>query len=242
MSVFSWFGSKSNPEVIIRKHAPRVANRRAQAPDRWESIQALGRAATPGAMEALLARFNFYVEPSIIDQEEKDAVFQILVAQREAAFEPVLRMLRRSESISWPLKVLSSWLTPSELVEELLRLLEPMDTEYERDPQRKIQILSALHAFADERVAPAVQRFLSDVNETVRFHAVEAILAQPNASEWQSALLAIVPGEESSRIRALVLGHAAQAKWNVGNALQDLQRVLPPGFRVSPDGTVHKLA
>ena len=63
-------------------------NRRAQAVDRWEAIQALARMQTPEAVEALLPRFTFYVDPSITDQEEKDAAFEGIVATGEAAVAP----------------------------------------------------------------------------------------------------------------------------------------------------------
>src|SRR5688500_2070216 len=75
MGFFGLFGKKN----ALGKHAERVANKRAQAPDRWESIQALGKIATTGepaersqAVAALLERFTFYVDPTITDGEEKD--------------------------------------------------------------------------------------------------------------------------------------------------------------------------
>ena len=59
---------KSSPAA---KWADRV-EKRAQNYDRQEAIQALAEMATPDAVEVLLKRFTFHMDPSITDQEEKD--------------------------------------------------------------------------------------------------------------------------------------------------------------------------
>ena len=84
MGLFDFFkggaGSKGTASTsTLRKHAARVANKRAQAPDRWDSIQALAQMGTPEAIEALLVRFSFQTDPSITDQEEKDAAFEAAI-------------------------------------------------------------------------------------------------------------------------------------------------------------------
>ena len=69
----------------LAKHAGRVANKRAQANDRWDSIVSLSEMGTAEAVSALMVRFTYRIDPSITDQEEKDAVFQGIVAAGEAA-------------------------------------------------------------------------------------------------------------------------------------------------------------
>src|SRR5687768_3186496 len=140
MALFGLFGKKSD-SAQLKKWAERAQNRRAQAIDRWEAIQALVNAKSAEAAEALLPRFTFYVDPSITDQEEKDLAFDGIVATGEVAVAPVVAFLRKADSISWPLKILDRLLPRESVIEKLLELLTGMDTEYERDPQRKIQIL-----------------------------------------------------------------------------------------------------
>ncbi|HKU39431.1 MAG TPA: hypothetical protein VJR89_14835, partial [Polyangiales bacterium] len=162
MAFLGIFGKKSDA-AGIRKHADRVANKRAQAYDRWESIQALAKMQSTDAAAALLPRFTFYVEPSITDQEEKDAVFNALVETGAAAIEPVAAFMRKAESISWPIKILDK-IAPNELVVgHLLDLLSGMDIEYQRDPERKNQILTTLAERKDPRIEAAVARFLGDM-------------------------------------------------------------------------------
>ncbi len=65
------------------KWADRV-ERRVQNYDRQEAIQALSEMGSAEAVEVLLKRFTFHIDPSITDQEEKDSAFRgILRAGRE---------------------------------------------------------------------------------------------------------------------------------------------------------------
>src|SRR5688572_20397883 len=126
------------------------------APDRWEALQALSKIDSEEAVEALLSRFTFYVDPTITDQEEKDSVFNAVVEKGALAVAPLKRFIRRAESLSWPLKMLDRVLPAEEVLDILLELLSAMDTEYERDPQRKLQVLAELEARHGARVVEAV--------------------------------------------------------------------------------------
>ncbi len=214
----------------LKKHASRVANKRAQASDRWESILALSSMESAEGVEALLVRFSFRVDPSITDQEEKDAVFQGIIGAGEVAEAPVRQYMAQTESIAWPLKILRRLLSDDQVTDTLLSLLEGMDTEYERDPQKKISVLVDLEERRDERIAEAALPFIEDINETARFHAVAAVLAQEGSASYAARFSEIFLGEESNRVRARILdGFIAQGMTLEGesNALFDK---MPTGY------------
>jgi HEAT repeat protein len=239
MALFGLLGGKSDAASQVKKHAERVANKRIQSPDRWDAIQALAKLGTPEAVAGLLQRFTFYVEPSINDQDEKDAALAGIVAAGSIAIGPIDAFLQRAESISWPVKMLERIAGASAVIERLLALLNKMDTEYERDPQRKIQVLVDLEDRRDPRVAPAVVRFLSDANETVRFHSACTLLAQEDATEHRAALIERVLLEESVRVRVRVLEAFAQHGWSVAETPElaaTLRAKLPAGFSLDPKG------
>jgi hypothetical protein len=238
MALFGLFGSKSEASAL-RRHAERAASKRAQAIDRWESIQALIAMKTPQSVEALLPRFTFYIEPSITDQEEKDAAYFGIVSLGEQSLGPVRDFLKRAESISWPLKLLDALAKPELVVETLLNLLGEMDLEYERDPQRKIQMLTALQERVDPRIAPAVVRFFKDVNETVRFSAVGALFAQTEADQFRDELVDQLCEEESVRIRNRIFQAFVARGWDVGNRKDDVKKMLTQGFSLDPKGGIH---
>ncbi len=233
MGIFGFL--KSTPDGALKKHAARVANKRSQAQDRWESIQALTKMGTPESIGALLKRFTFRVDPSITDQEEKDAVFQSIVASGETAVQPILAFLQSSESISWPLKMLGKLVGSEEVERALLDLLSTMDTEYERDPQKKIQVLSALEDHVSTQVFDAVRPFLEDVNETTRFHAVGALVAQ-NQEEGAQALSELLLREESVRVRARILDGFIERNWKLPGPRAELLEKLPTGYALDSSG------
>jgi thioredoxin-like negative regulator of GroEL len=232
--------SRKGPGAI-RKHAARVGNKRAQNPDRWESIHALAAMRSVEAVEGLLRRFTFRMDPSITDQEEKDAAFHGIVAAGDVAVEPVREFLHRADAISWPLKMLEQLLPPEEVVRELLDLLARMDTEYERDPEKKIQLLAYLEDRQDPRIVPAVTPFLDDVNETVRFHAAGAIFAQNDPEHAKEALLDVVAKEESMRVRARILDGFLEREWPIPKErIEAVRPKLPGGWALDPQGMPRK--
>lgn len=235
--MFGLFGGKSDGSQL-KKLAERVANKRGQLPDRWEAIQALAKMHTAEAVAGLLPRFTFYVEPSINDQEEKDLAFDGIVATGSAAIAPIVAFLQRAESISWPVKMLERIAGPEALIERLLELLQSMDTEYERDPQKKIQVLAELEDRRDPRIAPATVRFVDDANETVRFHAASTLLAQGDAAEHRAALLKRVENEESVRVRVRILDGFVKAGWTIEDASPALRAKLPAGFSLDAKGVL----
>jgi hypothetical protein len=229
MAFLGIFGKKSEGGPL-RKHAERVANKRAQAYDRWESIQALTQLRTRESVAALLPRFTFYVEPSITDQEEKDAAFAGIVDAGEVGAEPIVAYLKRADSISWPLKMLDKVVAPDVVVGYLLDLLNGMDIEYARDTETKIQILSTLAERKDSRVPDAVARFLADTNESARFAAVGAIIGQEAVAAHRTALVNGLVVEDSVRVRNRVFEALATAGLSVEPEQERVKARLTPNY------------
>lgn len=218
MGLFDFLsGSKSGApagNASVKKYASRVLDKRGQSPERFDAIHALAKLRTTEAVEALLPRFGFYTDPSITDQEEKDAAFEGIVATGEPALAPIRAYLRATGAINWPIRMLERLLTPEQVVGELLEVLEGLDTEYARDPAKKLELLAALEDRKDARIVAAISRFLEDVNETVRFSVVGAIFAQDNADQAQSALAALAAKEESLRVRNRITEGFRARGWN----------------------------
>lgn len=225
----------------FKKHAGRVANKRAQNQDRWDSIQQLGEMKTAESVEALLQRFKFRMDPSIIDQEEKDAAYQGIIGSGSVAIDPVRSFLMRADSVSWPLKILEALLPAEEVVGALLELLGTMDIEYERDPEKKIQVVAYLEDHVDDRIIDAVTAFFEDMDETVRFHAVGAVWAQQDPTAARAALLKMLLAEESVRIRARILDGFIEREWAFDEDVrEDVRKQLPDRYALDSDGRARK--
>jgi hypothetical protein len=242
MGLFDRFrsgGAKAEKKSPAGKWADRI-DKRAQNYDRQEAIQALAELGTRDSAEVLLKRFTFYVDPSITDQEEKDAAFRGVLRAGQDAVEPVREHAAKAESLAWPMKILKELVSGDAYVEELLRWLERWDTEYAKFVDPKVQILAELEEHKHPGIREKVERFLEDVNEPARFHAVAALFAQEDAVA-AAALARLLCDEESVRVRNKIADGMCSRAWTIPEDARAAARpMLPPGYSVDPSGRVIK--
>jgi hypothetical protein len=249
MGLFDLFKGKSGKDGVASparksnaaaKYAEAAGSKRAQAYDRQEAIAELCKLKSADAVEALLKRFTFMTDPSITDQEEKEAAFEGIVAAGREAVEPVRAFAAKAESVAVPMRVLKELLPEEELVEELVVWLKRWDTEYAKFIDPKLQLLASLEDYRHPQIREAVEPFLQDVNEPARFHAVAATLAQKDAAAIP-ALLATLLDEESVRVRAKVADGFVALGWEVPEEQRDaVRKVLPPAYSVDGAGRMTK--
>jgi HEAT repeat protein len=222
MGLFDIFKGKggANDERALMRHAERVMDKRAMSPDRFASIEYLARLGTPEAWRALLPRYNFNVDPSITDREEKNFIFEAVKADPENAVEPLKEYLHDAQSVTWPIKMLRILLPREELVTELLEVLGTFDTGYEKNVERKTQIVMELEEETDPRVPAAVAPFLEDFSEDVRFHAIRTLLAQGDESV-SGQLYNLLMNDTSMRIRTTAVDGLAERGWAMSAEQRD---------------------
>ncbi|MBW2628316.1 MAG: hypothetical protein JRE45_11895 [Deltaproteobacteria bacterium] len=201
----------------LAKHAARVANKRAQQHERRESIHVLASDGSDEALRALLTRFTIRVDPSITDGEEKNAAFLGVVQNGEAALGPVRDFLDASDTLAWPLKILKEIQSEGEVTTTLLELLAKMETEYERDPQKKIDVIASFEERKDPRIVEAVTRFLELEPLTQAFLR-----------------------EESVRVRIRMLDGYIERNWTFGDVKDEASKKMPTGYTLGKKGEVRK--
>ncbi|HTV24208.1 MAG TPA: HEAT repeat domain-containing protein [Polyangiaceae bacterium] len=226
----------ANPRELARL-ARVVSNKMSQNYDRQEAIDQLSAMANVESARALLKRFDFSMEPSITDQDEKEAAARGIAAAGMDALEPIHAYCARAESLTWPLKVLRQIVPADQIVTELLTLLDQFDTEYMRNPEPKIQLVTLLGEYRTEEVREAIEPFLGDVNESVRFHASGTLFSIGNPESAQP-LVAVLAEEESLRVKNRIARGLEQSGWVLPEALATLASAgLPPNYVVK-DGKV----
>jgi HEAT repeat protein len=180
------------------------------------------------------------MDPSITDQEEKDGAYNGILNAGKAAIEPVRAFATKAESLAWPMKILKDLLEEDAYIEELLLWLSRWDTEYAKFIDAKLQMLSALSEYKHERIAAAVLRFLQDVNEEARFHAVGAVLAQEDEA-CIGPLLDALADEESFRVKNKIADGILARGWSLPEDRREATRkVLQAGYTIDGEGRLRK--
>jgi hypothetical protein len=245
MGLFDRFKKTSDTKskagkVDLSRFEKLVSTKLSQELDRQDAIQQLSRVGSAQAVAILLKRFNWHLDPSITDQDEKELVVEGVVAAGDVALEPIREYCRRAETLTWPFKALERIVAPEHLAEELLTLLDQFDTEYVRNPEPKVQLLSYLTAFPSEEVRQAIEPFLEDASESVRFAAAGAVFSMAN-SESTPSLIAALEREESLRVRNRIAQGLSERLWPIPETLREsCGEHLPPGFKLT-DGIVRAL-
>jgi HEAT repeat protein len=245
MGLFDFLGKKKSgagdtSEREVARFERIVGNKLSQNIDRQEAIEALAKMGTRASAAALLKRFDWLMDPTILDSEEKESALAGIVRSGEHAIEPIRIYCRKSESLTWALKALAKIVPPERHAEELLALLDQFDTEYIRNPEPKIQLIDELSHHGSEEVRIAVEPFLNDASEPVRFASATALFVI-NLPESVTSLVAALETEESLRIKNRIAQGLVERKWPVPEEqLSTCKAALPADFRLEGSSIVRR--
>ena len=170
-----------------------------------------------------------------LTDEEKDEL-------RDKVIEHTRAHCQRAESLTWAIKVMRALLDDVSYEKELLELLGAHDTEYTRNVEPKLNVLAAMEEIHTDAVRTAVEEYLDDVNETVRFHAVQTVFEIGDEASIPP-LVALVKAEESVRIKNKVAEGLVASGWKVtGELFEDFRDAMKDAYeyRVEDDGSVRK--
>ena len=235
MGVFDMFSKERSRE----RNAGRAINKYAQSPDRLKAMQTLLGDGSPEALYAVMRRFGMLYDKTIDDEQEKEYLFDSLVEKGGVVLDPLKKYLLAADSISWPLRVLDKVVaTKDEVVDVLAEVMKRHEPGYERDPTKKIQLLNHLAALKDKRVPPLVTPYLTDMDEGVRYAAVEALVRQGDEAAAAATLVEQLtkPEEESLRLRIRIADGFAELGWSLGERRAEVEKRLPDAFTIEGRG------
>jgi hypothetical protein len=242
MSVFDLFSKDGRAQRARERNIKGAVNKFSQSPDRMKALQSLRDDGSPDALYGLLRRFGMMYDKSIEDEQEKEWVFEVLLEKGPAIIEPIKKYLLAADSISWPLRLLDRVAGKEQELEVLKVVLERHEPGYERDPTKKIQLLNHLASVKDDRVPPLIAPYLADMDEGVRYAAVEALVRHKNEEAAREPLLQhfVSDGEDSLRIRLQIAEAFADLGWLVKGHRGEVEKKLPEQFQLDREGHFKK--
>jgi HEAT repeat protein len=242
MGLLDLFSKDKRDERTRAKNVERAVNKHAQSIDRMKALEGLLNDGSTEAFYGLMRRFGMHYHKTIEDEQEKEWVFEALVSKGNATLPAVRRYLISADSISWPLRLLQKVADKNEELAALEEVLARHEPGYERDPTKKIQLLGYLGSFKHEKAAPLVVPYLKDMDEGVRFAAVEALLRQKREDIAREPLLELFVNEEeeSLRIRIRIAEGFADLGWLVHGHRGGVEKKLPDAFVIDREGHIKR--
>ena len=229
------------PEGKIRRLTKKSQEKFGPPENRQGAIEELGGLRTEPAIEALLLRYTFRVDPGITDDEEKARVLALVVQAGETSLGPVKRFILGRDEISWPLRALSQLLPEAEVVKFLVEVANKVGREYSRVPEKKVLLLHALkeHQSPGE-ITPVTLPFLEDMDDEVQIAAAEVIVRQADPGGREPLIQHFLKAHEGSnaRVREALAGLLADSGWDVKGYTPKVEAALPEGYKLDSKGKV----
>jgi hypothetical protein len=254
-------GTKEEKEArAIARLSKKAMEKFGPPENRQGAIEELGALKTEAAIDALLLRFTFRVDPGITDDEEKQHVHSLVVDTGPAALPAVKRFILTRDEISWPLRALSALLPEPEVMAVLVEALRKAANEYSRVPEKKVLLLHAISHHRSAQVVPAALPFLEDMDDEVQIAAAQAIASQaapPPGTTPRSQPESPPPGSDAgrepviqaflrahdhsnARVREALAGMLADAPWDVKGYTPKVEAALPPAYKIDSRGKVQR--
>ena len=236
MGLADYFSKEGRQARSLQKMIQRASDKHAQSPDRFRALELLRDDGSPEALLGLLRRFSFVYDKTIEDEQEKEWVYHELVAMGPKVLSPLRKYMRESETLGWALKVLEQVAKGEDLLKALEQLCEQNDNSYVRDPSKKTQLVHFMGEHRNPQIAKLLLPYLEDIDEGVRFKAVEAVLhqGQPEVVVEPLCKLLMNKAEESRRIKIRIVEGMADA----GLAVSDKTAIEQAIDELGIDATV----
>ena len=234
------FDKEARRKKRIENLTKKAGQKFGQAEDRVAALHALRDEDGEDAIRGLVKRFAATTDNKLHDQDEKKLVSDMLVDIGPEAIPIIREFLRKETEVTWALKTLRRMVPQNEWIGHVLEMLGETTSE-DTDPEKICQIASVLHEQKDARVAPAIARLLSDLDDTVRFAAIETLATLGDEAARAPLLEALArPDEESNRVIHRIVEVFRESGWEVKGHRKAVEERLPEHYYLDRSGRIKR--
>ena len=208
-------------EKSLQKTIERATNKLSQQPDRWAALEKLKEDGSDEALFGLCKRWGIVSNKAVEDEQEKQWVVDTLVAAGPKALPPLVKYMKGSDQLSFPLRVVERVADHDKVLEIADQLFASEPPGYVRMPDRRIDLIkwfSEWKGGTDEEIVSRLTPYVTDFDENVRFAAIEGMNGRDPAKIGAPLAAAFLrPDEESGRIKRTILEVLARTKAPLGD-------------------------
>lgn len=211
--LFSGSGrAKSRVDKLIKA----AVNKYSQSAERYSAMEDLLKDGSDEALVGLMRRFTVVSSKSIEDEEEKGWAYRQLSSLGDKSLPAVKLFCLEHDSIAWALRIIEDVADEKQEWEILDVLLAQHPPGYERDPSKKIQLLTHVAEIEDGAVPKILAGYLADPDEGVRFFAAEQLIDFEDETTKEALVARLLEeGEDSLRLRTKIVEGIAKLGWDV---------------------------
>jgi hypothetical protein len=241
MGLFDYFSRESGQKRRKESARKRVTEMYYKTEERTAALYDMSQLAREEqdveAVAVMLRRFDFIAPNHTVDLSEKELAHDLIVGLGTFGIEPTQAFCRKTtQPIFWQLKILHQLLEDDAFGAWLAELLQSLDTDYHRDPQKKLSIVQWSGELASNpAVIHVTLPFVEDHHEDVRYVAVDAVLKSARSDSRLMLLQRLAGEEESRRVLTRLASGFAELGWTISERLDEVRAHLPVEFLVTPD-------
>jgi HEAT repeat protein len=238
--MFDFLKRGSQPSAKqIEKWVKRLVESAGEDGPRIEAAERLSEMNTPEATYALAKRFTISSKVITQDVEEKRMVVRMLAEKGEDAVEPILRFIKANHQVDWPMQALERILSPEELAQKLMGILEDVAQNPFTAPEHRVSLIKAMHGHVTPEIAATLKKSLYDDDDDVRIAAIEAI-DEIGEDAREPLLEAFEDASDRPRIRIAVAEVFVRREWPVKGHRPKVETNLPDGFHLTAKGLIRR--
>lgn len=252
MGLLDFFSRKPTPSRID-KNAKRMLNEHHQQQVRQESLEELVGFGTTDAISALIRRLGVNFRDTIVNEQEKKWVSNVLVEQfPDLSVEPLVAFISNDQTISAAIRTLARLIEPEQLTTILIEALETRAPEDHRTISARLQLVDALSDIEDLRITETLLPYLMDHDDDVRIKVIETLeqrlqkrgkmaVERELADRANLALVGVLKDPEASgRITRRAAEALRAVDADVGRHALELVDFLPEGYAIDDRGRLEK--
>jgi HEAT repeat protein len=243
MGLFDFFSSDkgARDEKTVDRLKKKLLNKHHQTAERKRAIELLAGLGSEAAISALLYRFSFHTPGTIVDEEEKDMVFDALKEAGAKTIRPLEEFIQKENTVYWPIRALAEIAGEERAVDTVLASLDGIQDRFEQSMDRMTQLVSCLRDFQSPKVMARLIALLEDDAEEIRFLALDGLSTFDEHEEAVDAIVSrLLVAEETGRIKTFVTDLLLERRWNVRKNRKLLSEQLPAQYFVDDTGVVQR--
>lgn len=240
------FGGKGDdtgtkgPSGPLARLQKKVTNKYGQAQDRQHALRQVADIGTDEAVTILLKRYSFRIEQSIGDEEEKRMVCDELIRLGPVSVQPILDFLETENAPYWPVKAMREIVGDDTTVDRLLEIIDRAESIFDRDIQRKVELVSNLREFPNAKVKDRLMGFLTDENEELRVQAIEGLMELGQDEVSDVMIDRLRDDDETQRVKTAIFNLLIDKKWKVKKRKDEVRKVIPQAFWIDDTGVIRR--